>query len=254
MSIETVPLTVDDLVTGVGTGDMTIGDRRQRLLDLLARDESARNRMAQLVREKNQNEQRRSAALLALYINAWDDAANEGWYPNAFTPFSSSIDVIGGSDSSLDAFMLEHLKRDRDKLLHHLAARHNHRSAILVEAFQLLREQRFVAAIPILLSQSDGICHDGLGAYLFTDANERKQSLPKVFATKDSFAKRNSYFLERVRSYSDRMDAAQSCNNLCTLNRHGVMHGAKWHLDCGTELNAYKSLSLLAFVSFLLFD
>lgn len=117
---------------------------------------------------------------------AWITAAERGWYMNAETPASMRHAVLEGKDA-LDRYMVEHLEEDWISINESILSAHPARREILECAFQLHTEGRYIAAIPLMLAQADGICAKALGAHLFTDHEERDARLAEMASNTDSF-------------------------------------------------------------------
>jgi hypothetical protein len=108
---------------------------------------------------------------------SWQKASEFGWYFNWETPLSSCIEAINNGQEALDAFMVMHLEYDWDKLTTKIIELCPDRSLILKEAFSLHNEQRYIASIPLFLSQIDGICAQYLGAFLFSEHPKRAEQI-----------------------------------------------------------------------------
>lgn len=182
---------------------------------------------------------------------AWITAAERGWYMNAETPASMRHAVLDGKDT-LDRYMVEHLEEDWTAIIECIISAHPERREILECAFQLHTEGRYLAAIPLMLAQADGICAQALGAHLFTDHEERDAKLAEMASNTDSFIGILLEILGLRTQFSAGISKYSAPKKALAPNRNGILHGSHRHLDYGTKINSLKTFSLLAFVIFIL--
>lgn len=179
----------------------------------------------------------------------WIKAAHSGWHMYACKPiFADPLNVE--DHAAFDAFMVAHLRQDWDEITSSILSAHPERSEVLRCAFDLHVERRYIASIPLFLAQTDGICEQRLGAYLFADKIKRERILADIQASKEGFhgilleiLGLNTQFGARINQFQLKQLAP---------NRNGILHGSSEHLDYGTEINSFKAFSLLAFVAFVL--
>jgi hypothetical protein len=182
---------------------------------------------------------------------AWSTAAEHGWYMNAKTPASIMHVALDGQDA-LDRYMAEHLEEDWIAITESILFAHPERGPILKCAFQLHTEGRYLAAIPLMLAQADGICAQALGAHLFTDHEERDAKLSDMASNTDSFIGILLGVLGIRTQFSAGISKYSAPRKALAPNRNGILHGSHRHLDYGTKVNSLKTFSLLAFVTFIL--
>ncbi len=123
------------------------------------------------------------------------------------------------------------------------------RAKIISSAFRAHERAEYELSIPILLSQSDGICQELVKMELYKKKNRKPliavyfNSLPEnsFFA---AFFDPLSHCLPLSASASERLE------NFSSLNRHQILHGEST-LYC-TEINSLKSVSLIAYIGLLL--
>jgi len=181
----------------------------------------------------------------------WTEAANYGWYINWYTPIPLGWRKAEGS-AALDARMIAHLEHDWDKIKSSILLSHPEREEILSCAFELHKEGRYIASIPLFLAQTDGICAQRLGAHLFTDNEERSQRIAGLQACENDFVVILLEILGLKTQFSAGIKKSRPRHKKLAPNRNGILHGSRKHLDYGTELNSFKAFSLLAFVTFTL--
>ena len=182
---------------------------------------------------------------------AWVKAAEQGWYLNAETPASMS-QAIGEGKDVLDQYMIEHLQEDWKAVSESVISSYPERREILECAFQLHLEGRYIAAIPLMLAQADGICAQALGAHLFTDKDDRKAKLTEMASNADTFIGVLLEILGLRTQFSAGINKHSPARKALAPNRNGILHGSHRHLDYGTKVNSLKTFSLLAFVAFIL--
>ena len=185
---------------------------------------------------------------------SWVLAARQGWYVNWYTPFPivSKINNSTQIDLKLNHLMLEHLKGDFESISSEIMAACPERREILECAFNLLKDNNYIASIPLLLAQIDGICADIIGTNFFTDKEKRPEKIEEFKSTQDHLVSVLLDLLTLNTQFSAGIRCSSSQKKLLAPNRHGIMHGSRKHLDYGTETNGYKTFSLLAFIVFVL--
>ena len=134
-----------------------------------------------------------------------------------------------------------HLEYDWEKLTTKIIELCPDRSLILKEAFSLHNEGRYIASIPLFLSQTDGICAQYLGAFLFSEHPKRAaqiESLPEKGESKslDVFLS----LLKDKNQYSKGIGQNSNTHKEKGPNRNGILHGSRKHLDYGTKINSLK--------------
>ncbi|MFB2729492.1 hypothetical protein ACE02H_18650 [Shewanella mangrovisoli] len=183
----------------------------------------------------------------------WRKAARMGWFPSFLISYDFAKYVDNGQEQ-FDAYMLAETAPHTDDIRKYLVSSFAARADILNTAFDLHDQKNFIAAIPLFLSQADGICEEVLGNYLYTDAKNRKVKLKEI-TDKNPEAK---IFLEllvyETQFCRDIDSSSRPIQKSKAPNRHGILHGSKLHLDYGTEVNSIKSISYLSFLADILTD
>lgn len=192
----------------------------------------------------------------------------DGWYPSLYVFTTSKND-----EESLDEYMKRCLDPRLDDFLIELIESYPKREEILKEAFDLFEKGRYIASIPLFITQIDGICEDNGFAPYFTDNSVDK----KKYKNPDDKIRINALKLPKyleaiVAGKNETVDASlitfyedvikNAANSYIIwntkkasklkvenpLNRHGIMHGHIDFLEYGTAINSYKIISLLYFV------
>jgi hypothetical protein len=182
---------------------------------------------------------------------AWISAAEYGWYINEAIPILSLCEV-SKDKNALDRFMIEHIEENWGFITENILNAYPYRRRILECAFQLHIEERYIASIPLMISQADGICAESIGHHLFTDREERESKLKELATNADSFIGILSEIFAQRTQFSAGISKYSASKKALAPNRNGILHGSHRHLDYGTKINSLKSLSLLSFVVFFL--
>lgn len=166
------------------------------------------------------------------------DIVAQGWYP---TPISFYAKPKGEFD--LDEYMVQELTENWEKLSKGIIESYPNRSHILQTAFELHKQKNYIASIPLLYAQADGICCEYFKLFLFS-GNRIGESLEEL--EPDSILE---VFLTPYK-LKNHHNAGISCKKSARVapNRNGILHGHRRHLDYGTEVNSLKAFSLLCFV------
>ena len=180
----------------------------------------------------------------------WSQAARLGWYLNGETSLSMTREVVKGQDD-LNRYMIESLRGDWPTVTESILLAHPARREILECAFQLHAEGRYVASVPLFLAQADGICAQTIGAHLFTDHEDREARISQLSANSDEVTATMLGLLGLKTQLGARIGRASAKHKSLAPNRNGILHGARKHLDYGTEINSLKAFSLLAFVVYI---
>jgi len=182
---------------------------------------------------------------------AWEQAAMRGWYIANVAPFESWAWAVEGR-RALDNRMFKYLDDSGGELVERALALYPERAAILRVAFDLHRAENYVASIPLLLTQVDGICAQHLNKTYFFAKTKRFQTSIKDLIEQsgdDLTGAFLSAFLLNTPLLAS-IDEATKAGKINGPNRHGILHGAVEHLDYGSKVNGYKTFSLLCFVAF----
>lgn len=187
------------------------------------------------------------------------ELGKRGWYMDGQFGFSELWTLeewlAAGDVDKVDAALIAHfesrLPEIEDELIKALPAR----EAILRAAFAAHRRGEFVLSVPTLLAQSDGVCLELTGFYLFI--KDRKLGLPEVArhaadAALNAFSAALLSPLAQVlpinASEKDRgrMIHDQGLPTWRELNRHLVLHGES--VDYGTQTNSLKAIALINYL------
>ena len=189
-----------------------------------------------------------------------EELIQQGWFPNTIILRHQKL-----GNESIDDFMIRCLtgsfyERIKSEYIYPL---YPHRQEIYKEAFRLYEEQRYLAAIPLFLSQIDGIIAESGLSGMFDGKSELiKNAKPeelKFFeylnhyiqtSNKDSLIMYNQNIIEKRKNLtiSKKTKYLLNPNEIGQLNRHGILHGNKDFLNYGSQINTLKVISLTLFI------
>lgn len=182
--------------------------------------------------------------------------AQRGWFIDEEMGLS---DISGcrtiaqnGSLDQIDALMVAHFEQQLDSIEERLVAFAPPRARILRSVFGAVRRGDDDLAVPILLMQADGLCHDhGLGSFFIRDKKDRQTPLA-MRRLEDSGVKTSLLYSPVYRVLPLYMTANERDESFTGLNRHQVLHGES--VDYGTHANSLRAVSFLNCIALLLRD
>lgn len=179
--------------------------------------------------------------------------AKHGWY------FDPEMPIVGirelenalenGDIDSVNEELIDYFSERLSEIEEGIKKKFPHRANILESAFNAHRRKEYALSIPIFLIQADGICFDLINKQLYS----KKGKVPVVaeFAetiTTDVF--RSALLYPLTQSIPISASANERPEEFNDLNRHQVIHGES--IDYDTEINSFKAISLLNYVSYVL--
>ena len=215
--------------------------------------EKARRKYAPMILEMQ-----KAAAKAAAQAIKWQEEkkifvsamAENGWFPNWYTFFAHPED-----HTSLDDFMVFHIdecwKEIKEKM-HDFCPNRKH---ILDVIFELHEQKNYIASIPLIFSQADGICGEEFTYFFSADQNTKKRASDEILEKFDGGDIQLNIFTEvLLEPFKTKLQLANGSSKSSKAykskgpNRHGIIHGSKKHLDYGSKINGYKAISFLAFL------
>ena len=191
--------------------------------------------------------QKRREAILAM--------SESGWFP-----FEESIRIVPKDNESIDEYMCGVIESNYEDLKKKILEKYTERKNIIRVAFKLMDDGNDIAAIPLMLTQIDGISHDNHGIYYFT-GNEKGKKFPihlkekaKLDWNEHTYDLFNAVIEKANQTFiSDRFEGVKkgNVNEINILNRGGILHGDKEFLNYGETINTYKVFSLLLYVDWM---
>jgi hypothetical protein len=181
--------------------------------------------------------------------------ADHGWYADGDFGAGAAGDLAQafetGNQDWANAELVADYKKRLPEIKTALFERYPHREKILNAAFAAHERGEYELSIPIFLIQADGICNDVTQRLMFV--RDRKSGKPAVAQFAENFVSDNFHYavlapLTTVHSIaSSEKDRSVDFDG---LNRHQVLHGES--LSYNTELNSFKAISLLSYLSWVL--
>ena len=181
------------------------------------------------------------------------ELAEKGWFVSPFE-VGGNVEFLFENPSDmgiLDTNMIVYINSIYKKLKEKTLKKFDKRKHILEVAFNLHENNNYVAAIPLFLSQIDGLCATQFGSFLFSEHAKRKDKIRTEIESNPIFRFIIEPMLTPLQSEIQfSASIAHSAQNKKAKgpNRNGILHGSKKHLDYGTEINSYKCLSLLFYM------
>lgn len=182
--------------------------------------------------------------------------AQRGWFVDeemALSDISVPWRVAeNGTLDQIDVLMVAHFEQQLDNIEERLVAFAPARARILRSAFGAVRRDEDDLAVPILLMQADGLCHDrGLGSIFIRDKKDRQT--PSAMKRLGDNGVRTSFLYSPVyRVLPLYMTVSERNDSFTGLNRHQVLHGES--VDYGTHENSLRAVSFLNCIALLLRD
>ena len=177
--------------------------------------------------------------------------AKNGWFPNWHTFFCHPEE---GNDS-LDDFMISHIDECWDKIKKKMVELCPNREHIFNVIFELHEQKNYVASIPLIFTQADGICGEEFTYFFSADPNTKKKASDDILEKYDNGEIKLNIFTEfLLEPFKTKLQLSNGSSKhtkpfkLKGPNRHGIIHGSRRHLDYGSKINGYKTLSFLAFL------
>jgi len=177
--------------------------------------------------------------------------AELGWFPNWYT-FLSHFDV---ENNSIEEFMISHIDECWSEIQEKMVEYCPNREKILKVIFDLHDQENYIASIPLIFAQADGICAEEFTHFFSADpTTKRKASSDILEKYTDGDFKLNFFTEFLLEPFKTRLQLTNGSSKSSKKfkakgpNRHGIIHGSRKHLDYGNKTNGYKALSFLAFL------
>lgn len=182
---------------------------------------------------------------------------NNGWYLDLEMPISGLWELrtalLAGDIEEAEIALAEYFGDRLDEIEISITSRFPHRAHIIGAAFSAHRSREYILSVPVLLAQTDGICKDAAGEYLFLRNRGSSSPRPSIASyveqvAADTYRAAILSPLTQILpiSYSER----ERSEDFNALNRHMILHGES--LDYGTEINSFKAVSLVNYVAHVL--
>jgi hypothetical protein len=176
--------------------------------------------------------------------------AQHGWHLDFNMPLPSLLEIkkaiSSGEIEEVEEALVEYFESQLDEVEKSFDAKFPHRSHIISSAIKAHRNGEHFLSIPVLLAQTDGICKEVVGQYLFMKKDRKPRTAIYVEqVAADTYQAALLSPLAASTPISASVHEREEGFNL--LNRHMVLHGES--LDYGSKVNSLKALSLINYVS-----
>ena len=176
--------------------------------------------------------------------------AQHGWYLDFNMPLPSLWEIkkaiSSGEIDEVEEALVEYFESQLEEIEKAISAQFPHRSHIISPAIKAHRNEEYYLSIPVFLAQTDGICKEVVGQYLFMKKDRKPQTAIYVEQlAADTYKAALLSPLAASTPISASEHEREEGFNL--LNRHMVLHGES--LDYGSKVNSLKAISLINYVS-----
>ena len=179
-----------------------------------------------------------------------EKAAEKGWFVTSHTNVQGMVAAYNQGEDSLDKFMEHEIESNFEEIRSSIISANQNRAHILNPAFEFHLSEQWVASIPLLLAQTDGIFAKKVGAYLFSEHEKRKSLILEKYGQKgESFIPYMCTPFEVETQFSASIGSQSAEKKKRGPNRNGILHGSSRHLDYATKINSLKCISLLSYIA-----
>lgn len=180
--------------------------------------------------------------------STWTDAAAKyGWYPCPEMPERIKKSALE-SQNDTDRLMIGRVEKNLEQTLDHIVSNSISRKHIIEIAFRLHKSENYIASIPLLLAQAEGIFESTFRKRFYSRNGGRSVEIEKII--KRNLGDGFNAFLSASLVISPFM-AKEKNQKRYGPNRNGILHGDERHLDYGTCVNSCKAITLLAYTSWM---
>lgn len=184
--------------------------------------------------------------------------AGRGWYPwTGFRPWSLAMQQVvdGRDDIAVDATLADALEAALPVGIPDLIRRRPARRSVLEAAHAAHDRGDYLLAIPALLAQADGICHDVLATSLFghergdgrrpATARTIEDRVPTLHTRKRGLRGLTNSLLLPL-TFESSLGGRAGREPAGPLNRHAVMHGLA--SDYGSRANSCRAWAAVLWI------
>jgi hypothetical protein len=176
-----------------------------------------------------------------------------GWYLDLEMPipflWKLNKALEEGSVQETDDALVHYFEEHLDEIEASIVERFSNRKKVIWAAFSAHRRCEYELSIPVLLSQTDGICKEVVNEHFFIKQNKK----PRTALYVEQIAA-DTYRAALLSPLAHSLPISASENergaSFSELNRYMVLHGES--LDYGTKTNSLKAISLINYVAHVL--
>lgn len=176
--------------------------------------------------------------------------AKHGWYLDFNMPLPNlwaiKKAIYSGGIDEVEEALVAYFESQLEEIEEAFYAQFPHRSHIIGSAIEAHRNGEYYLSIPVLLAQTDGICKEVVGQYLFMKKDRKPRTAIYVEqVAADTY--RAALLSPLAASTPISASEHERDDGFNLLNRHMVLHGES--LDYGNKVNSLKAISLINYVS-----
>lgn len=180
--------------------------------------------------------------------------AEHGWYPTMHMMPGDTIalaeKIKNEEVDSVNLWMMVHLNEYYSILKKDVIKKFSHRNEPLKEAFWAHENKKFYLSVPVFLAQADGICQE-LTQFKLFGAKKIEKNVYKPYTEKWANQLSTDFItgilIEPLKHKGGLNKHRKEPKVDGLVTRHQVLHGESY--DYGKEIHSYRALSLLYFVS-----
>ena len=181
--------------------------------------------------------------------------AHQGWYLSMEMPprfYFEYADLLSKNKEKLDNEIMLFYSDNSNKIKNDLCEKYPHRSDIIIDAFQAHDEGKYNLSIPVMMSQSDGICCEITNKELYSAPNgvpKTKEYVKMLDEPYFSLALLCPFCYKFPMTFNPSERKKEKDKDF--LNRHVIIHGENYNY--GSEINSLKTISMLDYVATILY-
>ncbi|MBN2543278.1 hypothetical protein JXI42_10475 [bacterium] len=171
------------------------------------------------------------------YMDLWMDIPSVGALASAFK---------NDDEHKADTILINYFENRISDIEESLVINFPNRSHLIQSAFNAHKKEEYNLSIPLLLSQTDGICKELINQYFFLKRNNKPRTALYVEQmVTDAIM---VFFLSPLtQTLPISASEPERPEGFTALNRHTVLHGES--LDYGTKTNSLKAISLINYIA-----
>jgi hypothetical protein len=179
--------------------------------------------------------------------------AEGGWYLDLDMTLPQMWELgqalLRGEVTEAEDALIDYFEKRLDGIESLLISKVPHRAHLIRAAFRAHRQREYDLSIPVLLTQTDGICEDVINQSPFRTRDNRPCTAIYVDTiVADTF--QAALLSPLARKLPINISKGQRAPGSSALNRHAVLHGEA--LDYGNRTNSLKAISLINYVAHVL--
>lgn len=189
--------------------------------------------------------------LLPKFQQISEKLSEKGWFLSNYF----RIDIIKSPPEEIfsDEYNIDILRNNIDEIKHLVTSRFPKRAIFIEKAFKHHKSGDYISSIPIMIIQIDGIFRDLTQKELFSTNKSRKAASWLLEMETNGMMGLNHFILEPLKNekyFGNNFENALKFPEIVSRNR--ILHGEDLHYY--SELNSYKVISLLLYISSFVYD